>query len=231
MAMDSVIPSIQVDIISDVMCPWCYVGKRRFEKAVAMRPDIEFDVRWRPFQLDPTIPPEGVDRGEYLKKKFGDSKGGDMYQHLIDAGKAEAIPFAFKKIEVSPNTLDAHRVIRWSATAGVQDNVVESLFKGYFTEGRNLIDHEYLADVAESAGMERPVVERLLSDDADKDLVGEEIALANKMGVTGVPCFIFANKLVVMGAQDPQILVQAIDQVMADSQEAVDFFENPPPVN
>ncbi|MBZ0215071.1 MAG: DsbA family oxidoreductase [Fimbriimonadaceae bacterium] len=231
MATDSVAPALQIDIISDVMCPWCYVGKRRFEKAAAMRPDIEFDVRWRPFQLDPTIPPEGIDRGAYLKKKFGDAKGGDMYRHLIEAGNAEAIPFAFNKITISPNTLDAHRVIRWSGTAGAQDEVVESLFRGYFTEGCNLTDQDYLAGVAEDAGMERPVVERLLSDDADKDLVAEEIALAGKMGVTGVPCFIFANKLVVMGAQDPQILLQAIDQAVEEVREAVDFFETPPPVN
>ncbi len=222
---------LQIDIVSDVMCPWCYIGKRRFEKAAAMRPDIELDVRWRPFQLDPTTPPEGVDRVKYMEKKFGSSGGGEIYQRVTEAGNGEDIGFAFEKIEFSPNTLNAHRLIRWASTSGAQDQVVESLFKGYFTEGQNLVDLTYLADVAEEAGMERPVIERLLADDADKDLVTEEIALSSKIGVTGVPCFIFASKLVIMGAQDPQTLVQAMDQAVEETREAVDFFENPPPVN
>mgnify|MGYP002713303277 CR=1 FL=1 len=229
--MEYVLPTLQVDIISDVMCPWCYVGKRRFEQAVHQRPDVTFDVRWRPFQLDATIPPEGVDRREYLKKKFGDRAGGDMYRHLVEAGKQENIPFAFEKIELSPNTLNAHRLIRWASTAGVQDQVVEVLFRAYFIEGRNLSDKVILADIAEGAGMEREIVERLLENDADMDLVKEEISLATRMGVSGVPCFIFANKLVVMGAQDSAILVQAIDQAMEESREAVDFFESPPAAN
>ncbi len=208
-------PTIAIDIVSDVMCPWCYVGKRRLEKAIAARPGTKFDIRWRPFQLDPTIPPEGVDRKEYIRKKFGDNAGGEMYENLKRAGKAEGIPFAFHDIEVSPNTLNAHRVIKWAATAHVQDDVVEALFKGYFTEGANLTKKSYLGEVAEAAGMERDVVDRLLAGDADLEMVGEEIALAQRMGVTGVPCFILANKLVVMGAQDSAVLVQAIDQALA----------------
>ena len=113
----------------------------------------------------------------------------------------------------------------------MQDQVVENLFEGYFTQGSNLIDQAYLAGIAEKAGMERPVVDRLLENDADKDLVTNEIGLATKMGVSGVPCFIFASKLAVMGAQSPDVLVQAIDQAIADDQEANDFFENPPTEN
>ncbi len=201
------------------MCPWCYVGKRRLEKAIAARPDAKFDIRWRPFQLDPTIPPEGVDRKAYLKKKFGDNAGGEMYDNLKRAGETEGIPFAFQDIEVSPNTLNAHRIIKWAATANVQDDVVEALFKGYFVEGANLAKKSYLGEVAEAAGMEREVVDRLLAGDADLEMVREEIALAQRMGVTGVPCFILANKLVVMGAQDSSVLIQAIDQALTLADE------------
>jgi len=229
--MSFVVPTLQVDIISDVMCPWCYVGKRRFEKATAERPDITYDIRWRPFQLDPTLPAEGMDRKAYLQNKFGDGAGGEMYRQLVDAGDREDIPFAFDKITLAPNTLNAHRVIRWASTAGVQDAVVETMFRGYFTEGRNLADRETLSDIAEGAGMEREIVERLLQSDADEDLVKEEIALATRMGVAGVPCFILANKLVVMGAQNPEIMVQAIDQAVSEEPEAVDFFEAPPPAH
>lgn len=214
--------TIAVDIVSDVMCPWCYVGKRRLEKAIAARPDVKFDIRWRPFQLDPTIPPEGVDRKAYLKKKFGDNAGGAMYDNLRQAGEAEGIPFAFDDIDVSPNTLNAHRVIKWAATANVQDDVVEALFKGYFVEGANLTKKSYLGEIAEAAGMEREVVDRLLAGDADLEMVREEIALAQRMGVTGVPCFILANKLVVMGAQDSTVLIQAIDQALDLADEAAE---------
>lgn len=214
--------TITIDIVSDVMCPWCYVGKRRLEKAIAERPEIKFDIRWRPFQLDPTIPPEGVDRKAYMKKKFGDNAGGQMYENLKKAGEAEGIPFAFHDIEISPNTLNAHRIIKWAATANAQDKVVEALFKGYFTEGANLTKKAYLGEIAEAAGMERDVVDRLLSGDADLEMVREEIALAQRMGVTGVPCFILANKLVVMGAQDTAVLIQAIDQALTLADEPVE---------
>lgn len=212
--MNNLAQTIPIDIVSDVMCPWCYVGKRRLEKAIAARPSINFDIRWRPFQLDPTIPPEGIDRKAYMKKKFGNNSGGEMYDNLKRAGEAEGIPFKFHDIALSPNTLNSHRVIKWAATANVQDEVVESLFKGYFTEGANLTKKSYLGEIAESAGMEREVVDRLLSGDADLEMVREEIALAQRMGVTGVPCFILANKLVVMGAQDSDVLIQAIDQAL-----------------
>ena len=211
--------TMEIDVVSDVMCPWCFVGKRRLEKAMAQRPDIEFDIRWRPFQLDPTIPPEGVDRKAYLQKKFGDAAGGDMYKAIVEAGNGENIPFAFSDIEFSPNTLNAHRLIKWAATAGVQDQVVEALFDAYFIKGANLTDNDCLVDIAEAAGMEREVIDKLLSGDADIELVQEEIALAQQMGVTGVPCFIFANRVVAMGAQDPERLVEAIDQAIVEMEK------------
>lgn len=207
---------LDIDVVSDVMCPWCFIGKRKLEQALAARPDVAADVRWRPFQLDPTIPDEGMDRKAYLDKKFGPDRAREIYTQITEAGADNGIAFDFDKIEKSPNTLDAHRIIRWAVTAGAQNDLVERLFKGYFTEGADLTDKNYLAGIAADTGMEREVVERLLAGDADKELVQKEIALAQRMGVQGVPCFIFGNKYVVMGAQDPEILVQAIDQARAE---------------
>ena len=214
---------VQIDIVSDVMCPWCLIGKRRFEKALAMRPDVQVDIRWRPFQLDSTLPDEGMDRQEYLSRKFGGPERADqIYQAVRDAGKQEGIPFAFEKIEYSSNTLNAHRVIRWAATADCQDAVVERLFKMYFIEGRNIGDKEVLREAAVDAGMDEELVTRLLATDADRDLVEKEIELARQIGVTGVPCFIVANKYVVMGAEQPETIAGAIDMALkGETEEAV----------
>ena len=205
---------IEIDVISDVMCPWCYIGKRRLEKALAMLPGIEVDVRWRPFQLDHTIPEAGMDRQAYLRNKFGsDAEAAQIYEPVRTAGRAENIPFEFEKIEISPNTLNAHRVIRWAMAEGVQDEVVERLFQLYFIEGANLTDKQVLADAAVEAGIDRAVVEHLLAGDADKAETKNEIARIQQMGVTGVPAFIIGNRYAVMGAREPEIIAQAIQEV------------------
>jgi len=212
---------LQVDVVSDVMCPWCYIGKRRLEKAVEMA-DVALDLRWRPFQLDPTLPAEGKPREAYLAEKFGSpERAGELYANIKAAGEAEDIPFAFDRIQVSPNTLDAHRLIRWAANAGpdVQGRAVEALFRAYFVEGRNIGDPSVLTAVAEGAGMDAALVAELLVGDADRDLVRQEVELAQQMGVTGVPTFIIANRYAVIGAQAPRQLAQAFQ--LAAAQESV----------
>lgn len=208
---------IEIDVISDVMCPWCYIGKRRLEKALAMVPDVPVDVRWRPFQLDHTIPESGMDRKEYLRKKFGsDEQAAQVYGPVRAAGKDEEIPFEFDKITISPNTLNAHRIIRWAMAEGVQNAVVERLFQLYFVEGANLTDKAILADAAVEAGLERGVVERLLASDADIAETKAEISQAQQMGVTGVPAFIIGNRYAVMGAREPEAIAQAISEVIKE---------------
>jgi len=208
---------IEIDVISDVMCPWCYIGKRRLEKALAMVPDVSVDIRWRPFQLDHTIPETGMDRKEYLRKKFGsDEQAAQVYGPVRAAGKDEEIPFEFDKIKVSPNTLNAHRIIRWAMAEGVQNAVVERLFQLYFIEGANLTDKTVLADAAVEAGLERAVVERLLDSDADLEETRAEISQAQQMGVTGVPAFIIGNRYAVMGAREPEAIAQAIAEVVKE---------------
>lgn len=204
---------MQIDIVSDTVCPWCFIGKRRIERAMALRPDVTFDVFWRPYRLDPTIPREGVDRRAYLKAKFGDTpRSSAMGEAIRSEGAGEGIEFAFDKIAKSPNTLDSHRLVRWSASAGVQDEVVERLFRAYFIDVRDIGDAAVLASVADDAGMDGELVASLLASDADLESVEREAGLANEMGITGVPTFIFDSKLMISGAREAELLVRVIDK-------------------
>lgn len=207
---------MQIDIVSDTVCPWCFIGKRKLERALSMRPDIPFDIRWRAYRLDPTIPREGVDRRAYMKAKFGDSpRAAAMSDALKAAGKVEQIEFAFDRIEKQPDTTDSHRLIRWAASAGKQTEIVERLFKAYFEEGRDIGDPAVLAEIAGESGMDAELVEDLLAKDADRDLILEEDSLAHRMGISGVPTFIFENKYLISGAYDADKLVQIIDRTSA----------------
>lgn len=208
--------SIAVDVVSDVVCPWCYIGQKRLERAIAAVPEIGVDVRWRPYQLDPTIPPEGKDRRQYMIDKFGsEARIAEIHQRIEGLGKEEGIEFAFEKIKIAPNTLDAHRVIRWAGAAGngAQNELVRRLFRLNFEEGQNIGDPAVLIDAARDSGMDEAVVMTLLPTDADKLEVQNEIATASRMGITGVPCFLLEGKYAVMGAQDDHTLADAIRQV------------------
>jgi predicted DsbA family dithiol-disulfide isomerase len=203
---------LTIDVVSDVVCPWCYLGEKRLEAALAdeSRPVA---VRWRPYQLDPTIPAGGLDRAEYMEKKFGKSgRLQSVHDNLTRLGAEVGLPFAFEKIERSPNTLDAHRLIRWAASAGVQEKVVDRLFKAYFVEGRDIGDRAVLIEIAGECGLDAKLVQKLLADGSGADLVRQEIEQAQAMGVSGVPFFIFAGRIGVPGAQEPSVLRRAIAQ-------------------
>jgi predicted DsbA family dithiol-disulfide isomerase len=216
---DDATPLLTVDIVSDVMCPWCYIGKRRFEKALAMKSDVQVDIRWRPFQLDATIPKDGIDRKTYLENKFGGpEKAIQVYAAVAQAGEMEGIPFAFDKIKVSPNTLDAHRLIRWAVSSGLQNEIVERLFRLYFLEGANIGDHAVLLKAAADAGLDTEIISNLLETGADTELVQKEVALAQQLGISGVPCFIVNNKYAVMGAEQPETIVTALESAAADTE-------------
>lgn len=210
--------SINVDVVSDVVCPWCFIGQKRLDKAIAAVGDVDVHVSWRPFQLDPTIPPEGRDRREYMLGKFGsEDRIRDIHARIGPLGEAEGIAFAFDAIKIAPNTLDAHRLIRWAGAIGedMQNRLVRRLFQLNFEQGANIGDHEVLVDAAREVGMDASVVETLLETDSDIEAVKTEIATASRMGVTGVPCFLIEGKYAVMGAQDAETLADAIRQVAA----------------
>ncbi|WP_378951281.1 DsbA family oxidoreductase [Mesorhizobium sp. ANAO-SY3R2] len=210
---------VTIDVVSDVVCPWCYLGMKRLESALAALPGINAEIRWRPFQLDPTIPPEGKDRRAYMLAKFNDeARLQQIHANLVSLGALEGISFDFDAISISPNTLDAHRVIRWAAASGdgVQSKLVRSLFSLYFERGKNIGDHRVLIEAARDAGMDAAVVEAMLPTDADRDEVTNEVATASRMGITGVPCFLLDGKYAVMGAQDAATLADAIRQVAVE---------------
>ena len=209
---------MQIDVISDTVCPWCFIGKRRLQRALAARPETVFEVRWRAYRLDPTVPPEGYDRKAYLEAKFGKGERVKTMGETIRAtGESVGIRFAFEDIARTPNTLDSHRLIRWAGTAGVQDDVVEKLFTAYFEEGRDIGDPAVLCAIAADAGMDADLVADLITQDADRALIEREDALAHQMGVSGVPTFIFANKYVTSGAHEPETFLQIIDKVLSEA--------------
>lgn len=212
----SVNTSINIDVISDVVCPWCYVGQRNLQRALTTLGSGAVLVRWRPYQLDPTLPSEGQDRQSYMLQKFGSAERiRTMHDRLREIGAEAGIAFDFNAIKVTPNTLDAHRVIRWaSSTAeGVQDRLVRRLFRLYFEEGANIGDHAVLIEAARESGMDASLVATLLPTMADKAEVQTEIATAQRMGVTGVPCFLLEGRYALMGAQPPDALTDAITKV------------------
>ena len=208
--------ALTVEVVSDVVCPWCYLGKRRLALALAEADGGPIAVRWRPFQLDPTIPAGGMDRRAYLKMKFGDDKRLDeVHARLTALGAEVGIAYRFDAISRAPNTLDAHRLIRWAFVGGAQDAVVDRLFRLYFEEGRDIGERALLVEVARECGMDGAAAEQGLADGRDVEAVRAEIAEAQSIGVTGVPFFIFASRVGLAGAQSVDVLAKAIASARA----------------
>lgn len=207
-------PTVTIDVVSDVCCPWCYLGKRRLDRAIEQMPDVDVVVSWRPYQLDPTIPPEGVDRTAYMKAKFGDmARVDEIHGRLSSLGAAEGIDYDFDAIKVSSNSLDAHRLIRWAAEEGLQNEMKERLLAAFWTEGENIGDVDVLVEAATAVGLDGAKVRARLATDEDRDAVTGEIAHFQRMGVRGVPTFILERKYAISGAQEVETLVEALRDV------------------
>jgi predicted DsbA family dithiol-disulfide isomerase len=200
-----------IDIVSDAICPWCYIGKRRLEKALAMAPQPDLEIGWRPFQLNPDMPAEGMERSEYLRRKFGDSAGGNRYQAVEEAGRGENIPFAFDRIKRTPNTILAHRLIRFAQREERQEDVVEALFRAYFTEGADIGRVDALVGVTNALGMDEARVRAYLESDEDHEAIQAEDRFARQIGIQGVPCFIIDRKFAVSGAQPPDAFLEIFE--------------------
>ena len=202
---------IKLDIISDPICPWCYIGKAYLDRALAAHPDHPFSIEWQPYQLNPEMPASGMDRREYLELKFGGKdKAVKVYAEIAEKAEDAGLEFDFAAIKRTPNTINAHRLIHWAGIEGRQAFVVAALFKAYFTEGRDIGDATVLYNIAADSGMDADVVEQLLKTDADiEDIIARD-ALGREMGVRGVPTFIVANERVLTGAQPAQLWGQVI---------------------
>jgi len=214
---------MQIDIVSDAVCPWCYIGKRRLEQAIAAWDGEPISIRWHPFQLDASIPAEGVDQKEYMIKRFGtglDDRLTAARKAIAEAGLELGIPFRFDLAKLRPNTLDSHRLIRWAGTAGRQDAVVESLFRRFFTEGADIGSHDVLLAAAEEGGMDLDIVRGLLASEADKDIVFREDMQVRNMGIQSVPSFIVNSKWLLVGAQDSTTLLRAFEQIATQTAQA-----------
>jgi predicted DsbA family dithiol-disulfide isomerase len=205
--------SVHVDVISDVVCPWCYIGKRRLEGAIALTPDVTVNVNWRAYFLNDWIPREGIDRQTYLETKFGSPERYAVIAERISAAAAmEGLVYHPDKISRQPNTLDCHRLILWSRSATDPARMKQRLMELYFAEGADLSDAKVLIQAAVDCGMDGDLVRRLLASDADIDRIENDVTSAKEAGIDGVPCFIFGSSVIVTGAQSPEYLASAIER-------------------
>jgi predicted DsbA family dithiol-disulfide isomerase len=204
---------VKLDILSDPICPWCYIGKANLDRALDRAPDHPFTIEWHPFQLNPDMPPEGRDRRSYMATIFGGpDKVAAAEARVADFARTAGITINFDAMDRVPNTIDAHRLIHWAGIEGQQSAVVSALFRANFVEGRDISDPEVLSDIADSAGLDAALVSRLLATDADIAEIRAREAHSRQMGVTAVPTFIVAHSHAVPGAQPPEMW----DRVIAD---------------
>lgn len=214
---------VRIDVVSDVVCPWCFIGKHRLEKALALRPDIPVEVHWRPYFLNDWIPREGISREQYLTTKFGSPeryKG--IAQRVTAAAAEEGLVYASDKMTRQPNTLDCHRLIRWAEGIGKAADMKQRLMDLYFTEGADLTNHAVLVQAATDVGLDPEDVRAALASDQDVEQIEREAQSAKEAGIEGVPCFIFGDKFALSGAQSPEYLAEAIDRMAQAGQDAAE---------
>lgn len=207
---------IKLDIMSDPICPWCYIGKAHLDKALTDHPDHPFVIEWHPFQLNPEMPTDGMDRKAYLEGKFGGKEGAvRAYAPVVEHAQKAGLTINFEAMQRTPNTLNAHRLIHWAGIEGRQTAAVSALFKAYFVDARDIGDVEVLADIADSIEMDAAVMTKLLQTDVDAQEILDRDAHSRKMGVNSVPTFIVGGKHAVPGAQPPELWAQVLSDLRA----------------
>ena len=205
--------ALPIDMVSDVVCPWCFIGKRRLEKAIALKPEIPVEVRFRPYFLNPWVARDGISREDYLTTKFGSpERYRSIAQRVAQAAAAEGLTYELDKIKRQPNTLDCHRLILWAGESGHAARMKQRLMDLYFTEGGDLTDREVLVKAAAACGLDGDLVRKRLASEQDVERVEKEAESAKEAGIDGVPCFIFGGLIAVQGAQAPEQLAQAIER-------------------
>ena len=212
---------MKIDIISDTVCPWCFIGKRRLERAIAMRPEMVPEVNWYPFQLNPEIPEEGIERELYLSLKFGGiERAKEIYRAVGEASASEDLDFNLSAIKRMPNSLRSHRLLHFSKIKNAQHAVVENLFRSYFFHGTDIGSVESLLEIAKDSGLDPKQVRCYLESDEDLELVQNQDIQSRKLGVSGVPCFIIADEYAISGAQEPEVFLQVFDAAKQLNPEA-----------
>jgi predicted DsbA family dithiol-disulfide isomerase len=213
-AADAAIAPLTIDVVSDVVCPWCFIGKSRLEKALALKPDIPVEVRFHPYFLNPWVPREGMSRNDYLTTKFGSpEKYKGIAGRVAAAAAAEGLTYAVDKMQRQPNTLDCHRLILWAEAIGKAAQMKQRLMQLYFTEGADLSSHDVLVGAAADIGLDPAKTREMLASDTDVERVEAAANSAKDAGIDGVPTYILGGVAAVTGAQSPEVLANAIEQV------------------
>jgi predicted DsbA family dithiol-disulfide isomerase len=214
-------PPVRIDVVSDVVCPWCFIGKRRLEKALALKPDIPVEVHWRPYFLNDWVPREGMPRNDYLTTKFGSpERYNGIAVRVQQAAAAEGLTYNIDKVSRQPNTTDAHRLIRWAEGIGKATEMKQKLMDLYFTDGVDLTNPAVLVQAAADVGLDAEDVRAALASDQDIEQIAREVEAAKEAGIEGVPMFIFGGKFAVSGAQAPEYLADAIERAAQDREAA-----------
>jgi len=203
---------LSVEIVHDLVCPWCFLGVRRLTRTLRRRPDLLFDLSWRPFLLNPDMPRAGMARPDYVIRKFGgEDRARRLYASITEIGRAEGVQFRFERIRRTPSSVDAHRLVRWAARFGRASETAEALFSAHFTDGLDIGDIEVLAAIAQALGLDAPAARRHLAGDQDLDVIHADNLRAHRLGINGVPCFVIAGRHAIAGAQEPEVIERLLD--------------------
>jgi len=211
---------LTIEIFHDLVCPWCFLGVRRLVRTLRRRPDLLFDLTWRPFLLNPEMPRLGMARQDYVIRKFGgDDRARRLYASISDIGRSEGVQFHFDRIRRTPNSVEAHRLVRWAARFGRAAEAVEAVFSAHFTDGLDIGDSAVLAAVAHAIGLDAAAALSFLASEAEIETVHAENLRAHRLGINGVPCYIIAGRHAIAGAQEPEVIERLLDVATVEATE------------
>ncbi|MGG5808467.1 DsbA family oxidoreductase [Falsiroseomonas sp. CW058] len=208
---------LQIEVVFDLVCPWCFLGTRRLQRTLRARPDVAADISWRPFLLNPDIAPGGVPRQDYMTRKFGgEERARRLHATIAELGRAEGVAFRFEQIRRIPPSLDAHRLVRMAARQGLADEAVDALFDAYFCDGQDIGDHAALGSIAAALGMDPLATRRALAGPQEAEAVHADNLRAHRLGINGVPCFVVQGRHAIAGAQEPEVLERLLDVAVVE---------------
>jgi predicted DsbA family dithiol-disulfide isomerase len=211
---------LAIEVVHDLVCPWCYLGLRRLLRTLRRRPDLAFDLSWRPFLLNPDMPRAGMSRTDYVIRKFGgEDRARRLYAAIAEIGRREGMLFRFDRIRRTPSSVDAHRLVRWATGFGLGAEAVEALFSAHFNDGRDIGDVHVLTDVAVACGLDGTATLAFLLGDAEVDAIHAENLRAHRLGINGVPCFVIGGRHAIAGAQESEVIERLLDIAVVEATE------------